>query len=239
MLINILKSLIPSCITKIVQVFIVKIKHRGLGCKISNKCKITTSSSLEGMNLILAHTTYSGRLGYGSYIGNNCRLSADIGRFTSIAPFVRCNNGQHPISYPFATTAPCFFSLNKDHCQNGSTFATKQMFDEYAYYDEKRKIAVKIGNDCWIGDGVFLVGGIKIGDGAVVLAHAVVTKDVPPYAIVGGVPAKIIKYRYDKETISFLQKIQWWNFPVEWLKKNWELMCDIEKLKQYLNTKNN
>lgn len=62
---------------------------------------------------------------------------------------------------------------------------------------------MKIGSDCWIGTGVFLVGGIVIGNGAVVLAGAVVTKDVPPYAIVGGVPARILRYRYDEETINF------------------------------------
>ena len=107
------------------------------------------------------------------------------------------------------------------------------MFDELKYYDIERKISVKIGNDCWIGEGAFLVGGITIGDGAVILAHAVVTKDVPPYAIVGGVPAKIQKYRYDEETIDFLQKIQWWNSPIEWLQENWELLCDLDKLKKY------
>ena len=233
---NILKSLIPPFIKNVIRVLIVKIKHIGHECKISYTCIISPLSRLEGMNRIFHHTIYSGRLGYGSYIGNNCSLSADIGRFTSIAPHVRCNPGKHPLSYPFATTAPCFFSLNKEHSQNGSTFATKQMFDEFALYDKKRNIAVKIGNDCWIGEGTFLVGGITIGDGAVVLAHAVVTKDVPPYAIVGGVPAKVLRYRYDEDTIAFLQKIQWWNSPVEWLKEHWELLCDMDKLKRYYNT---
>ena len=230
---NILKSLIPPFVKKVIRVLIVKIKHIGHGCKISYTCNISPLSRLEGMNRIYENTTFKGELGFGSYICNNCILSADIGRFTSIAPFVRCNSGRHPYTLPFATTAPCFFSLNKNHVQNGNTFATKQMFDELAYYDKERQIAVKIGNDCWIGEGAFLVGGVEIGDGAVVLAHAVVTKNVPPYAIVGGVPAKVIRYRYDEETISFLQKIQWWNSPIEWLKENWELLCDIDKLKEY------
>ena len=233
------RTFLPPSIKKIINVLIVRLKHKGLGCKISYKSKISISTSLEGMNCILAQTVFSGRLGYGSYIANNCNLSADIGRFSSIAPFVRCNYGQHPVTFPFATTAPCFFSLNKEHCQNGSTFATKQMYEEYLYYDKKQKIAVKIGNDCWVGEGAFLVGGIELGDGSVVLAHAVVTKNVPPYAIVGGVPARIIKYRYDDNTIAFLRQIQWWNFPVSWLKENWELLCDIEKLKElYINCPN-
>ena len=100
------------------------------------------------------------------------------------------------------------------------------------YYDKRKKIDVKIGSDCWIGEGVFLVGGIEIADGAMVLAHAVVTHNVPPYAIVGGVPAKIIGYRYDDETIQFLLKVQWWNKPIQWLKENWELLSDLKKFKQ-------
>ena len=102
-------------------------------------------------------------------------------------------------------------------------------------YDKSKNIAVSIGYDCWIGEGAFLKGGVKIGNGAVVLAHAVVTKDVPDYAIVGGVPAKIIKYRYDNETIKFLQKIKWWNNERERFKSHWRLLIDIDKLKKYYN----
>ena len=90
-------------------------------------------------------------------------------------------------------------------------------------------------------DGSLLIKGryykedkaAEIHDGAVVLANAVVTKDVPSYAIVGGVPAKIVGYRYDEETIIFLNKIKWWNNNPEWFEKNWKLLCDIDKLKGY------
>ena len=94
---------------------------------------------------------------------------------------------------------------------------------------------ITIGNDCWIGVRVFFTGGIHVGDGAVVLSGAVVTKDVPPYAVVGGVPAKIIKFRYNQETINWLLKVQWWNRPLEWLRENSELMCNINKLKETLH----
>ena len=94
---------------------------------------------------------------------------------------------------------------------------------------------MNIGSDCWIGENVFIVGGVNIGDGAVVLAGAVVTRDVPPYAIVGGLPAKILKFRYDEETIRWLLKFQWWNKELNWLKKNWELLCDITKLKETIS----
>ena len=205
--------------------------------KFDSSCNITKTSTFEGMSKLHSYTSFSGSLGYGSYIGSYCNISAEIGRFTSIAPFVRCNAGIHPYTYPFATTSPSFFSLNPNYSQNGSTYATEQLFNEFSYYDKNLGIAVKIGSDCWIGEGVFLVGGICIGDGAVILAHAVVTKDVPPYAIVGGVPAKILKYRYSKEDIDFLLKIKWWNNNIEWFKDNWRLLSDIEKLKLYYKDK--
>ena len=88
--------------------------------------------------------------------------------------------------------------------------------------------SIKIGNDCWIGQSVFIAGGITINDGAVVLAGAVVVKDVPPYAIVGGVPAKIIGYRYEQEIIKDLLDSKWWNMPIGWLKTHYELFSDMD-----------
>lgn len=194
--------------------------------------KIAISSTFEGMNQIHPNSIFNGFLGYGSYIGPYSNIQGKIGKFTSIAPYVRVNSGKHPYTYPYATTAPCFFSLNY-RSQKGETFATEQCFDEFAFADKEKRNAIIIGNDCWIGEGVFFVGGVSISDGAIVLAHAVVTKDVPPYAIVGGVPAKIIRYRYSKEDIEFLLKVKWWNNSTEWFKKNWKLLNDIEKLKSY------
>lgn len=118
-----------------------------------------------------------------------------------------------------------FYSTSK---QCGVTFATDNVFKEYLK-------PLKIGNDVWIQQDVFICGGVEISDGAIVLAGAVVTKDVPPYAIVGGVPAKVIRFRYDNETIQFLLRIKWWNNDIEWFKKNWRLMNDIEKLKIITN----
>ncbi len=111
--------------------------------------------------------------------------------------------------------------------------------EEFLFYDKERQIVNKIGSDVWIGIDVTLIGGVEIGDGAVVLTKAVVTKDVPPYAIVGGVPARIIGYRYDEETIKFLQNIKWWDMSPEWLKRNANLLCDIEALKEYFKNGHN
>ena len=207
--------------------------------RLSGKCKFTFSVSItrksicEGMNQIHSNAHFHGFLGYGSYIGNYSELSAEIGRFTSIAPFVRTNSGIHPYKTPFVTTSPCFYSLNENKSQNGSTFAQEQLFNETCFFNPQTQTAIKIGNDCWIGEGVFIVSGIQIGDGAVILAHAVVTKDIPPYSIAGGIPAKVINYRYDDETIKFLLRVKWWNNSEKWLKNNWHLLCDMTKFKNY------
>ncbi len=128
---------------------------------------------------------------------------------------------------PYVSFSPMFYSTSK---QCGQTFATENCFTEY-------RLPLKIGNDVWIQQGVFLCGGIEIGDGAVILAGAVVTKSVPPYAIVGGVPARIVRYRFDEETIKFLQETKWWNNNIDWFRKNWRLMCNISDLKEYLSAK--
>lgn len=187
--------------------------------------EISSTSSFEGANVIGANTKFCGNMGYGTYMCNDCSIIGNIGRFCSIAPEVKNTIGIHPISEPYVSTSPMFFSLRK---QTGKTFAKKQLFEEL-------KDPIEIGHDCWIGQRAFIVGGVKIGIGAVVLAGAVVTKDVPPYAIVGGVPAKVLKYRYDDDTIKFLLKSEWWNRPIDWLEANYELFCDIDEFKRAIN----
>ena len=201
---------------------------------------ISKKSVFEGKNLVSAHSFFYGSLGYGSYIGKWNNISAIIGRFSSLGPNVTYINGQHPYKKPYATTSPHFYSATNNLISpDRKTFATEQSFEEFRYYDKKNKIVFKIGNDCWIGGHVTIIGGVEIGDGAVVLAYAVVTKNVPPYAIVGGIPARIIGYRYDDETIQFLQNTQWWNNTPEWFAKNWRLLNDIDSLKKYYNSTNN
>ncbi|MDR1760873.1 MAG: CatB-related O-acetyltransferase, partial [Bacteroidales bacterium] len=98
-------------------------------------------------------------------------------------------------------------------------------------WDNKGNIV--IGNDVWIGYEALIMAGVHIGDGAIIGARAVVTKDVPPYTIVGGIPAKEIRKRFDKETIDFLLHLQWWNWSIEKIKQNIPYIsnADIEKLK--------
>ena len=209
--------------------WVLRLKWRGK-LQFEQGCDIALQAHFEGMNKIYSHSSFGGILGYGSYIGHHSSLTAKIGRFCSISNHVICNAGIHPFQAPFATTSPCFFSLRK---QNGATFATQQMLNEIKTTDNEGAFDCEIGNDVWICEGVFINGGIHIADGAVVLAHAAVTKDVPPYAIVGGVPAKIIGYRYDEATIKWLLNVQWWNNPIAWFRAHWSLLCDIDKLKAY------
>lgn len=140
-------------------------------------------------------------LGDYTYISQNCHITnTQIGKFCSIGPDFRCGQGLHPTSG--ISTSPMFYSTAR---QNGTTLCTKDM------YEESRQ--THIGNDVFIGAGVIVLDGVSIGDGAVVGAGAVVVHDVPPYAVAVGVPAKVVKYRFDQETIAGLLATQWWNLP--------------------------
>jgi acetyltransferase-like isoleucine patch superfamily enzyme len=87
---------------------------------------------------------------------------------------------------------------------------------------------VVIGNDVWVGFGATIMSGVTIGDGAIIAANALVTKDVPPYAIVGGNPAKIIKYRFTEEQIERLMNIQWWNWKESTIAQNTRLLFNSD-----------
>lgn len=91
----------------------------------------------------------------------------------------------------------------------GRTYADHDVSNNFRFADEERHLDIAIGNDCGIGQNVFFAGGKHIGDGAIVLGGAVVVKDAEPYTIVGGVPAQIVGYHYDPETIAFQKEIRW------------------------------
>jgi acetyltransferase-like isoleucine patch superfamily enzyme len=94
---------------------------------------------------------------------------------------------------------------------------------------------VVIGNDVWVASGAYIMSGVKIGDGAVIAARAVVTKDVPAYAIVGGVPSRVIKYRFGLDEIKQLLFIRWWDWTDEQVKKALPLLCsgDVDGLVKF------
>ena len=199
-------------------------------CTFGTNTIISRITTFDGMNHIGSESRFDGHLGFGSYVSAHCDISmTKIGKYTSIGPRVVVNPGRHPLTYPFVTTCPAFYSSRK---QNSDSYVNENFFDEIKYIDNE--FSVIIGNDCWLGEGVFITGGVTICDGAIVLAHAVVTKNVEPYSIVGGVPAKHIKYRYSQDDIRLLEKFEWWNKPISWLKENNELLRDLNKLKEYI-----
>lgn len=190
---------------------------------------VDDNTTFEGYNKIGSRSRlYSSHIGYASYIGGATRLSnVYVGRYTSIGSNVSIVSGQHPTS-TFVSTHPAFFSIKN---QMGVTYVNEQLFSENRYVDSEKKYLVSIGNDAWIGNNVLLMEGIKIGDGAIVAAGAVVTKDVVPYSVVGGVPAKYIKSRFSLEDIGILLNIKWWERSEEWIRDNITAFQSIETFK--------
>ena len=189
-------------------------------------CRLGKACSFEGNNLICAGSSFSGRMGRFSYINSDSTILGTVGRFTSIGPYVDTVVGRHPAKI-WASTSPMFFSPLP---RAGMTFADRELFAEYKYADPSTGAHVVIGSDVWIGAHALLIGGVTVGDGAIVLAGAAVTKDVPPYAIVGGVPAQIVGWRFQPEQIERLTQLRWFDRPVEWIAAHAAQFRDVEEL---------
>jgi len=196
------------------------------------KSAVSLSCSFEGKNVIGANTSLmNSSIGLATYISGNCKLNKiKIGRFCSIGQNIVNDVGRHPSSV-FVSTHPCFFSPDK---QAGFTFSNKNLFEEHLYIDSEKKFYVEIGNDVWIGNNVTLFDGIKIGDGAIIASGAIVTKDVEPYSIVGGIPAKLIRMRFTEKQIISLKNIKWWAKDFKWIKENFAFFSDINRLIDFI-----
>lgn len=192
------------------------------------KNSIFNCVQFEGNNTLFQDVrVYNSKLGYGTYIGRNTQLhNVRVGKFCSIAENVIVGLGMHPISY--VSTHPSTYYNTKRTL--GFTYAEKSLYSPYRWLDKEEKIISSIGNDVWVGTGVIILDGVSIGDGAVIAAGAVVTKDVEPYSVVGGVPAKIIKYRFDSKIIDFLLKFKWWDKSDAWIRDNFTLFSNPQKL---------
>jgi acetyltransferase-like isoleucine patch superfamily enzyme len=197
--------------------------------KVHLTARVRPKSILKGFNRISSGCYINGEVGLNTYVGKNSVLYAHIGNYCSIGANVSTIIGNHPTT--FVSTSPVFYSKTK---QTGHTFVSDDLYDETLKCSVNGKFyGVQIGNDVWIGDNVVIKGGVQIGDGAIISMGSVVVKNVEPFSIVGGVPAKIIRYRFDEKTIQKISQTCWWNWDQEKISKYAEYMIDVEKfLKQ-------
>ena len=162
------------------------------------------------------------QLGRHSYLGKACTVqNVKIGTFSSVSHNCSLGGCRHEMAY--VSTSPVF-------CRGGHT-SLKRL----GHLPEVEQPFTTIGNDVWIGEKCFIKAGISIGDGAVVGAHSVVTHDVPAYAIVAGCPARILRYRFDDQTIESLLRIKWWEWDDEKIKRNSALFETPQKLIEAYN----
>lgn len=162
---------------------------------------------------------YRGKIGKYSYIGNNSFvIDTDIGNFTSISTDCYIGGASHPIDW--VSTSPVFHKWEN---------IMKKNFSRHDFEIFKK---TKIGNDVWIGNRVMIKSGVTIGDGAIVGMGSVVTKDIGPYEVWAGNPAKLIKKRFDDETIKHLEDINWWDWEDDKIKKYANLFNDIKEFER-------
>lgn len=196
---------------KTIKRLLLSLKNRNV--KLCSGSNVKYTAKFEGFNVIGKNSEFEGFLGLGSYIGASSVINGKIGRFCSIGSNVHFVVGEHPMKY--VSTSPSFYS---NRGQNTLVLYHDKNYKEFRFVEPEMPVVIE--NDVWIGDGASIIHGVRICNGAVVLANATVTKDVPPYAIVAGTPARIIKYRFDEDVISQLLKICWWDKPLPWLKEH-------------------
>lgn len=178
---------------------------------------IVMCSELDRTSAIRNHCrVYASSVGRYTYIARNTLVqNAKIGNFCSISE--GCNIGMPSHPTWMLSTSPVFLA--------GSNYLHVN-FANTEYDDCPQTI---IENDVWIGAGASIKSGIHVGNGAIIAAGAVVVKDVPPYAIVGGVPAGILKYRFDEQVIEQLLDLQWWNWETDRLIQDGARFCNVSE----------
>lgn len=194
-------------------------------CRIESPCKIGNSVDFKTPVDVGAFT----------FINDDTKegviARVKIGRYCSIAKHAMIGLTSHPTNW-LSTSA-----LMND---NGEFFGEKGFLGtKVSVYPHEAQRDVIIGNDVWIGNGAMVLSGVSVGDGAIVAAGAVVNRDVPPYAIVGGVPARVLKYRFDDAIIKELQELQWWRYDISQFGDiDWrDVAGAIKKIKKFISEK--
>lgn len=207
---------------QIMKRFMYSIKYRGHSVRLKRGCCIGFGSVFEGHNYVGYRSVFSGHLGFGSYIADRSIVRGFIGNYSSIGSDVRIINGFHPTS-AYVSTHPSFYSNSNVSglCYSTSDFQERRFADSNNCYD------VVIGSDVWICDRSSIIAGVTIGNGAVVAAGAVVTKDVPAFSIVAGVPARVIGSRFTSSEVEQLKQLQWWNFSQEDIERYSNAFSDV------------
>ena len=188
--------------------------------------KAVKDSSFEKPSRVEAQSTilYT-TMGRYSYCGYGCTfINCKIGRFCSIADRVSAGLASHPMDW--VSTSPAFYF-------GGGRSIPEDL--AALHYHAEQPMTV-IGNDVWIGQGVLIKPGVTIGNGAVIGMGSVVTHDVPPYAIVGGNPARVIRLRFPQNICDRLNASQWWERDMNFLKAHSALMNNPEKFLEVLET---
>jgi acetyltransferase-like isoleucine patch superfamily enzyme len=182
----------------------------GARWRVGDTLRFGAEVDLEPYCHILRGHALPRRMGAFSYAMSELPQHVEVGRYNSIASGVQFIMSEHPTDW--ASTSP--FSYSPYGLEGFSEYLRDQGVTFFQLHPGRQFVArpVVLGHDVWIGQGVIFSGGVTVGDGAIVAAGAVVTRDVPPYAIVGGVPARVIRMRFPEPLIERIRALAWWRF---------------------------